>query len=164
MIGFYVLITCGTIIDSIFRARYEVLRFIFKDGAVILKRLILKESCDRLKVQLNKKVARDFVKTVTSLRASYSSDVTVTAVLKRSSRQHKGHVASETENQCACHRRWAWKRALSKQRRPDKLSRHGEMFYSESEVAILGIRLIPTQVFNRLGIQINWPCSNREFT
>jgi len=83
-----------------------ILRFIFKDGAVILERLILKELCDRLKVRLNEKVARDFVKTVTSLRAFYSSDVTVTADLKRSSRQHKGHVTSETKNQRACHRRW----------------------------------------------------------
>jgi len=84
----------------------EILRFIFKDGTVILEKLILNKLCDRLNVRLNEKVARDFVKTVTSLRAFYSSDVTMTAVLERSSRQHKVHVASKTKNQRACHRRW----------------------------------------------------------
>ena len=89
------------------QARHEVSRFIFTDCAVILERLILKELCNRLKMELNEKVDRDFVKIVTSLRVSCSSDVAVTAVLKRFSRQNERHVASETKNQRAYRRRWA---------------------------------------------------------
>jgi hypothetical protein len=89
------------------QARHEVSRFIFTDGAVILETLILKESCSKLKVRLNEKVDCDFVKKVTNLRVSCSSDVAAATVLKRFSRQNERHVASETKNQRAYRRRWA---------------------------------------------------------
>lgn len=56
----------------------EALRFIFKDGATFLERLILKKLCERLKVGFDEGCALDFAESISKMKRLFSSSVTVT--------------------------------------------------------------------------------------
>lgn len=62
----------------------EALKFIFKDGATILEKLILKRLCETLKVQLNEDAAHDFAGSISKMKRVFSSNTNLMQTLKLS--------------------------------------------------------------------------------
>lgn len=62
----------------------EALKFIFKDGATILEKLILKRLCETLKVGLDEGTARDFAGSISKMKRVSSSNTNLMQTLKLS--------------------------------------------------------------------------------
>lgn len=55
----------------------EALKFIFKDGAAILEKLILRRLCETLRVRFNEDDTLDFAESIFEIKRAFSSNVTL---------------------------------------------------------------------------------------
>jgi hypothetical protein len=81
----------------------RALRFIFKDGASTVEKLIWKRLCEKLKMEVREDYALDFVRLISKIEQLFSSNVTLSANLATSPVEREEGVKSEKQSYRACY-------------------------------------------------------------